>query len=851
MKKNFKKLRLWGNRKRQSSTPGDQQSEKTVSSSVTICQDRYPPENPFADPVAGEQYSERVLSHSDRGHRTPSTISNPFADPVAPIPAHLSPRSNSPYKPYLHPNPSLRSQDGWTSSIPGTPMSSRSSLHGLVEGKAATHEDANKGLLSESTQPRKGRFTRIKEKIHSQVDLRSIIHLFDFRPWFWPITLKKYVVLFLVASAIVGIVISNIYFNWIAKSLAITRRYMLPVLIISVCAEPLIILVVLLIAKIPDIPKEEIAMIMDKEDADVEKALKEPQGPFETALIIPCHNTEEAAIKVTLDSAFPSFRPQDIFIVDNGRSRHPTHPTCNFRAYIRSIHPDIVYIWSPIGSKNAAQLVGALAARNYKYIMTVDDDVCIPKNFSPPTEMIDDKFKAVVYPLKGINAAGNTPLFLVAWQDVEYRLSGLSKLAEDRLCGVQYPHGAGWFVERETFVTLMEYHHPMDFIAEDCNAGLGLSKMGKGMRCDARSYLATEVPGTFLGPGLNWWKQRQKSWEMGRHGRVFAFIKQLLFVLPVRKTPQGILWHKVTYFYCICANLIDWLRIPTFIALGGTATWWRNAILLMLFSAIPPLIYKYIRCRRRPDLQPRFWACLTYPWYKQLYAVVAILGAVRCIGYYFGGHQRPLNIQQMLKKDRGHCVWLDPRFETNPAWLADEGEALARQRQQQAEHNEKTSINNNTPDNNPHNHNTIIESALNPPLATYQQPARLIPSSAADDDDIDEITPAPLIRPHSSRSSSYHSIPLPSTNPTPGMTRACTPTMTSSGPVTPNSGSRANSRPQTGARYGSGRAMEVRNSDELTGYDGVVAGEASSKDARPALVGCGPSKAWPLGPDMR
>lgn len=232
------------------------------------------------------------------------------------------------------------------------------------------------------------------------------------------------------------------------------------------------------------------------------------------------------------------------------------------------------------------------------------------------------------------------------------------------------------FVERESFITLLEYHHPMDFIAEDCNAGLGLNAMEKGIHCEARSFLATEVPTTFLGPGLNWWKQRQKSWEMGRHGRTFAFIRQLLFVLPAKSTPQGIFWHKITYLYLLCTNTLDWLRIPIFIAFGKKATWWRNAILLMLFSAIPALIYKYIKCHRRPDLQPRFWACLTYPWYKQIHAAVSILGAARSVGYYFGGHKRPLTIQQMIKTG-DICFWLDERFETNPAFLADEAEAQA------------------------------------------------------------------------------------------------------------------------------------------------------------------------------
>jgi hypothetical protein len=266
----------------------------------------------------------------------------------------------------------------------------------------------------------------------------------------------------------------------------------------------------------------------------------------------------------------------------------------------------------------------------------------------------------------------------------------------------------------------MEYHHPMDFIAEDCNAGLGLSKMGLGIRCDARSFLATEVPTTFFGPGLNWWKQRQKSWEMGRHGRIFAFIRQLLFVLPAKKSPQGILWHKFTYFYLICTNAIDWLRIPTFVALGRTADWWRNAILLMLFSAIPALVYKYVKCRRRPDLQPRFLACATYPWYKQIYTIVSIFGAVRCVGYYLGGHQRPLTVQQMLKKDDS-CFWLDPRFETRPAWLADEGEAQEAKQSKETKQSKEAKVE-SLSDENPDGNEVNIDSMLEPPLATYQNP---------------------------------------------------------------------------------------------------------------------------------
>jgi hypothetical protein len=131
--------------------------------------------------------------------------------------------------------------------------------------------------------------------------------------------------------------------------------------------------------------------------------------------------------------------------------------------------------------------------------------------------------KGVAFPLRAIDAFGKSPLFLVAWQDCEYKMSGLSKMAESSLCGVLYPHGAGWFCERDTMIDLIGNYHSLDFIAEDVNTGLSMQKMKKRIAMDSRVVLETEVPTTIFGPGLNWWQQRKNSWEMGRHGRLLGF----------------------------------------------------------------------------------------------------------------------------------------------------------------------------------------------------------------------------------------------------------------------------------------------------------------------------------------
>lgn len=406
-------------------------------------------------------------------------------------------------------------------------------------------------------------FLACKNKIYKHIDPETIWSIIDVRELFWPFSWKKYAVLFLVGLLIAGVATTELMYHWMQRSMAITRRNMLPVLVVVIGLEPCMMVLILLIAKIPKISAEDASPSNPAPDVDLagqmsalEKQVSIEQNPHSTALVIPCHNSDHVAMKRVLDSAYPHFRPQDIFIIDNGRSQHPNDNT--FREFIQSQNSEINYIWSPIGSKNAAQLVGAMAARNHEFIMTVDDDVCIPANFRAPTDLIDEKTKGVAFPLKATDANGKRSLFLVSWQDCEYRMAGLTKLAESRICGVLFPHGAGWFCERDTLIDLISNYHSIDFIAEDVNTGLAMQKMKKLIAFDARCILETEVPTTIFGQGLNWYKQRVRSWEMGRHGRLFAFADRLFLSFNGQTTPWGIFAQKFIHFYSIACIIVDW-----------------------------------------------------------------------------------------------------------------------------------------------------------------------------------------------------------------------------------------------------------------------------------------------------
>jgi hypothetical protein len=110
--------------------------------------------------------------------------------------------------------------------------------------------------------------------------------------------------------------------------------------------------------------------------------------------------------------------------------------------------------------------------------------------------------------------------------------------------------------------------------------------------------------------------------------------------------------------------------------MGANGAYWRQAGLLSLVSIFPILWFKYVSCRRRPDLQPTFWGAVTIPLYKQLYYLVSVIGGIRALVFYIGGHKRPLTVKQMIGVGDERVLWLDPRWATNKAFLADEGVAL-------------------------------------------------------------------------------------------------------------------------------------------------------------------------------
>lgn len=427
-----------------------------------------------------------------------------------------------------------------------------------------------------------------------------------------------------------------------------------------------------------DDEKKEAQLSDVKGDGEVRVAMdgvSHPSLTESTGLIVPCHNADVEVLKAVLFAALVHFEPWQIFIVDNGNTEWP--PT-DMEGAIRSqpMFSRVNYIWLPVGNKNIAQFVGAKAAAklDLDYVLTIDDDVIIPANFAAPMHIISPTVTAVCYPITAVDHKGDRPLF-VGWQDVEYKMSALAKMAESKLCGVLFPHGAASFWRRETMIEVLR-RHDLIYFADDVKMGLELQALGQRMGIDASISFETVAPETFLGPPVNgtgnYYHQRVRSWEMARHTLYWQFSKRFLFSLNGARTPVAIGWQKFTQFYNSITNFIDWIRLPMFVLLGGSGQFWLRSFAFIIFLPVLPLLpYRFIKTRNRPDLHPHMLDMLTFGVYKLLYSVVCILGGLRSMLVFFPNHSHKPNLIEMEKKGDKRCIWLRDDFMANSGGQGD------------------------------------------------------------------------------------------------------------------------------------------------------------------------------------
>lgn len=193
----------------------------------------------------------------------------------------------------------------------------------------------------------------------------------------------------------------------------------------------------------------------------------EKRDASETCVLIPAYKAA-GALPATIEHCLKIFPPQNIFVIANGNSPTPLDETADVcKTY------GVNHAWVPIGSKIAAEFVGVILARKFKYALLIDDDVHLPANLPLVTDRFSDVVKCVGYTIKSTGADGAKGTYIQQCQDLEYKLSGLARCFGSKCGTATFPHGAIILWERDT-LEQMFWGHPGYKISEDWFFGLTL-----------------------------------------------------------------------------------------------------------------------------------------------------------------------------------------------------------------------------------------------------------------------------------------------------------------------------------------------------------------------------------------
>lgn len=182
------------------------------------------------------------------------------------------------------------------------------------------------------------------EVIAFHFDLRFILKIFDVRSYFWPMTYQKAAYLTVYICIIAAMVTTAEIYHWGTGVFNFLKGSAWPIMVVLICLDPVTAVYYSSIAPVKPLLAESCRPDWeDKETYELVMAAKELQqgrdldiigapalvdsNTAETALIIPCHDSELETTELVLAAALRLFPAQNIFVVENGNSAAPLDRT--------------------------------------------------------------------------------------------------------------------------------------------------------------------------------------------------------------------------------------------------------------------------------------------------------------------------------------------------------------------------------------------------------------------------------------------------------------------------------------------------------------------------------------------
>lgn len=455
--------------------------------------------------------------------------------------------------------------------------------------------------------------------INNSVDRQFLKTIIDIREYFTPVTLRKFF-FFLFYSVILGGLFSLEFTVGLSEHLIpLVRSNLLPLMVILYGFEPALVIISLLFTRYPP-PAPVITDVENNEDEETIAANEN------MAIVIPSHNSADT-ISATIHACLKIVRPHQIFVIDNGNSLLPTDNTLEV---IKHISESINYYWHPRGNKTIAQYIGALLAKQYKWCLTIDDDVLPPPKFKFDKLLLETGVQAIFYPITAIGLDGKTS-WLIRCQGLEYLQSDHFKMFESRFHGVLYPHGAVSLWERKSWLQVLR-EHDTRFIAEDVQSGLIAERLGFHKKFDSNYYFPTVVPTTLLGQLPNLYQQRARGWSFGIQTLNLPMLRA--YITQWNFKPSDVAVLKLSQTYGLYNNFVDWTRLAVMIISAPDPLYWARLAAVIAGQQITTIIWHYVKLRNRPDLQQDFNTLITMFFYRWLQMGLTNIGLIRLLTIY-------------------------------------------------------------------------------------------------------------------------------------------------------------------------------------------------------------------------
>lgn len=409
----------------------------------------------------------------------------------------------------------------------------------------------------------------------------------------------------------------------------------------------------------------------------------------------------------TITQALQAFHPTDIFVFHNSSDQvlpdTAVMECCSGRA---------IYVPLAIGSKSACAYYGSILSKwlGYQWCIVMDDDTMIPREMG---KALSGELKCDAYCFAiaatsndaGEDAAraNRSSDLLIALQDIEYKLSDLSKLTQynfTKTSSCLAPHGAINMWKTELLRDIMLAHNGI-FHGEDYQMGLSLrmrfpqSRLGLISSCVVKTVAPSKLRDLYYQRFTSWdLASQQFLWGGFCASQKSAFYMQVMCCLPCRVDNM---YLRIVTLEDVWTVLQDYLRLPLMgyhIVLSiilGEVNWVVLLMYLLVIGSqwVIAACLEYIKFKNKPHLQlpkrVRLGGVALFPIYRFAFSFVRVFSLLRFFFKFESIKRTAISIGSMNLPLPKRLPYLYPGLDDDKTAALGEGVCDVRRPQENAQ----------------------------------------------------------------------------------------------------------------------------------------------------------------------